>query len=93
MRRALRRVIIGSMANLFKMPGKCKDAASSQSHGIKFEIARFLQLKISYQGFGISTAIQTAGTFPVLSAQCVVARPSANPSPGFATRSGLPSWW
>lgn len=43
-------------------------------------------------GWGISTATQTAGTVPVLSPQWVVDRPSANPSPSFATRSGCPSW-
>src|ERR1039458_1537214 len=41
---------------------------------------------------GMSTAIQTAGTVPRFSAQCVVARPSAIPSPACATVSGLPSW-
>ena len=40
----------------------------------------------------MSTAIQTAGTVPRFSAQCVVARPSAMPSPACATVSGLPSW-
>ena len=45
------------------------------------------------QGFGMSTAIHTAGTFPVFSPQCVVVRPSANPSPARTTLSGWPSWW
>lgn len=46
-----------------------------------------------FYGFGMSTAIHTAGTFPVFSPQWVVARPSANPSPARITTSGLPSWW
>ena len=47
----------------------------------------------SAYGLGMSTAIHTAGTLPVFSPQWVVARPSAKPSPGFATTSGFPSWW
>ena len=42
-------------------------------------------------GFGMSTAIQTAGTLPLFSPQCVVVRPSANPSPARTVTGPLPS--
>src|SRR5882762_7342809 len=53
------------------------------------------QERTSKQGhgsLGISTAIHTAGSVPRFSAQWVVALPSAKPSPGRSTTSGLPSW-